>query len=459
MLTRRVLFLLLLLLGTVQAGWAQAAKLRSGDLLRITVIEHEPFSGDFRIMNDGSISGNGFGRVVVAGKTLAEASLAVRKALSARLKNPHVTVSLAEQRRDVVYIVNLAATIRLPQSSSGATEIAPGTTLRQVLGGTGEAADPDQIQVRLMRGAKAVLQASLPDVLRGQPGTTKLLPEDVVVVEALPQVRVWVVGTVLKPGSYLLPRGSDVQKAIATAGGIAGDANDRELYVRRGPNSTAVSLNRGDSSQPFVLQEGDTLSVETPERVTVVVDGEVKEPKEVSVKRSDLSLEKLIAQAGGALPTATLSNVLVTRQGETFRVNLNQLLREGKPLDFQIRSGDYIYVRPNEKRFFVVGEVTAAGEFTMKDGIEVRLADALARANGLRPTGSTLRVAVARPDKSGKYAVQYFSLDKFLKDGKLDENPVLQPDDVVYFGTPRGIRLNDISTALSGLLIIRSIGR
>ncbi|MBL8048844.1 MAG: SLBB domain-containing protein [Chthonomonas sp.] len=457
---RRALLPILLLIAIPAGLVAQtAAKLRSGDRLRITVLEHLPFSGEFRIMNDGSVSGDGFGRVVLAGKTLSQANEAIRAALAKRLKDPHVTVSLLEQRRDVVYIVNLASSIRLPQSASGATEIQPGTTVRQVLGGTGEATEPDRIRVRVMRGAQTLATATLAEVLRGPAGATKLQSEDVVIVEPAPQSRVWVTGNVARPGSILVPQGANVQQAVAAAGGINGDANDFELFVRRGPESIPVSLNRGPNAAPFALQDGDTLSIETPERVTVVVDGEVKEPKEVSAKRSDLSLEKLIAQAGGALPTATLSNVLIARQGETFRIDLNQLLREGRPLDFQIRSGDYIYVRPNERRFFVVGEVTTAGEFLMKDGVEVRLADALARANGLRPTGSLLRVAVARPDKNGKYVVTTYNLDRFIKDGKLDDNPVLQPDDVVYFGTPKGIRLTDVSTALSGLLIIRSLGR
>lgn len=454
------LVMMILLLVAGPTAYAQEARLKEGDKISVVVFEHEAFSGQFKVMSDGSISGNGWGRVVVRQKTIGQVERELTRILAKRVREPHVTVSLLDQQPDFVFVVNLSGLVTVA-NQSGPTQLLPNATLRSIFGGTGNAVNSDQARVTLMRGAKTVISCPLLDIFdtKKSNGNVLLDPADVIIISPTPQIRVWVTGHVSRPGTILLPEGADVQQAIAMAGGTTADTQQLEIFLHRGGRATPLPLVRGESETATTLESGDTIAVELPEKVRIIVDGAVHDPREIMVLPKDLRLEKVIALAGGILPAATMKNILVSRPTGTYRVDLTPFTQGGTPVDFELQPGDYVYVRTNERKFTVLGQVKAAGEFVMPDAKPVTLADALARAGGLSDKGSLLRVALARPNAKGKYEISMYGLDKFLKSGDATQNPVIQPDDVVFFTTTRGFNLQDMTSVLSSLLLVRTITR
>ncbi|MCE9560015.1 MAG: SLBB domain-containing protein [Armatimonadetes bacterium] len=463
-----VVLLVLLLSLMSSAQNKPVAKLKQGDTLSVIVFDHKDFSGKFVVLDDGSINGDGFGRIIAEGKSLGEVTRLITASLRKRLVDPQVSVSIAAQRDEFVFLLNAASSATQATVTPGAgvgtggiIPLTPGLTVRQVLAKLDFTTDTDLIMLTLVRGNNNLPSASVAAVIQGgsKIGNMLLQGGDVIMLVPQAQVRVWVVGEVKKPGSYSIPSGSDVQKAVAVAGGTELVPNETRVFIHRGPETIPVLLQLGSSGQPVTLEPGDTVSVERPKQIRVVVDGEVNKPGEFLINPELVGLDQVVALAGGADKTATLSNVLVLRKGSVIRRDLSQLTTNAQGSQFQLEDGDLVVVRRNDRQFSVVGSVKEAATVSMVDGKEYRLADALSAGKGLLPSGTLLRVAVARPNKDGVFQLQKYNLDKFLKDGDRTQNPVLMADDVVFFGNSKGFAIADITSVLSSILIVRSLSR
>ncbi|MBC8063735.1 MAG: hypothetical protein H7Y17_02820, partial [Chlorobia bacterium] len=67
---------------------------------------------------------------------------------------------------------------------------------------------------------------------------------------------------------------------------------------------------------------------------------------------------------------------------------------------------------------------------------------------------------LVRPNADGKLAIKaVFNLDEFLKDGKQESNPIVEPGDILYFGQPKGVTGQTVLQAISGALLIQSVFR
>lgn len=84
---------------------------------------------------------------------------------------------------------------------------------------------------------------------------------------------------------------------------------------------------------------------------TVTVLGEVSRPGPVNMPATmDLTVTKVLQEAGGLKPFADKSNIRVTRcdmdgRQTRFKVNLNEIGKDGRPdKDISLRAGDVVYV-------------------------------------------------------------------------------------------------------------------
>jgi protein involved in polysaccharide export with SLBB domain len=105
----------------------------------------------------------------------------------------------------------------------------------------------------------------------------------------------------------------------------------------------------------------------------------------------------------------------------------------------------------------VLGKVNKAGDVRMEDNREYRLADAVAAAGGVAPNGSTMRVYLARRTESGRVEVVEYRLEAFLKDGNMEQNPIVQEGDVVVVGEPKGLTAGAAIQVISAASILRTI--
>ncbi len=443
--------LIKLMLGCViafqQSGTAPL-RLKVGDT--VSIAAPAGYAGEFTILSDGAIYGKGFGRIVLAGKTWEESEQAVKAALKKFVRTDDVHLAIASQRPDFVYLVGVAG-------GKGPSMWKPDLTLRQLLSNSSFGDNVDQVEVSLFRNGQSVFKANLDLILKGQSAEDpKLSPDDVVSVAPVEQVRVWVSGAVRNPGEVRIPKGSDLYRALTAAGGLTQkEAIDDEamIIVRRGPNTKEYSAREIGSLARVPIEAGDDVSVMLPEAVRVSVMGEVSSPGEY-VLNGGPELSKAVAKAGGPTTKGTLSNVLVVRNGEMSQIDVSK-----QPSTFNLKSGDLVVVQPNERAIYVLGEVNKRGKFLMEDNKEYRVTDALALADGLSGQGTYRRVYLARPDKNGKVQVTQFNLDEYLKDGKLESNPVLKPGDSLLFGRPNGLSFSAVGQIISSFILIDSVAR
>ena len=428
-------------------------RLKRGDTVAVT----SEYGGEYRIMPDGAIYGRGFGRAVIEGQTWSEAELTLKRALRKFVKEDEVHLILKDLRRDVVYMVGLG---------HGSPELQPDMRLRQLLSNSAFDENLDQIKVAVFRDGKSINEAIVADLLKGDKPEADILlkPDDVITTTPVPFIRIWLTGLVGKTGQMKVPAGIDPYKAIAQAGGIrSGDVEtDKSLqdevhvFVHRGPQNFELPVRQDLSKPAFQLESGDTVSVVPPETRRITIGGEVNRPGEITM-RGDHSLLAALTQIGGANPNGTLTNVLVLRNGDLFKIDASGPVG-GKPLTpFSLESGDLVYVQRNERTYLVLGDVAKPGKVLMKDGRTYRLSDVLADADGLSGRGSFRRITIARPDSTGKIKVEQYNLDEFLKDGKLASNPEILAGDCILFGEPKGMTFGNVTQALSGAILLQSV--
>lgn len=412
----------------------------------------ETYGGEFSVMNDGAIYGKGFGRVSVAGLTILDSEKAVRTALKRFVKERMVFVTLKTQRPDFVFLVGQTGNLQ------GPTPWQPEITLRQVLAQANLTGEFDQIEVSVMRSGQLIYKGSMEQTLRSaNTSDPKLNPNDVVSVVPAEKIRIWVSGSVKTPGEAKVAPGSDLSRVLAFAGGIQVGLEDSldemQILVRRGPNTQQYAAKDIARLKAVSVEPGDDISVVPPTATRITVAGEVQKPGEILLK-GDNKIQKALAMAGGANANGTLAMVRVIRQGEMFTLDASKAETQ-----FDVLANDVVVVERNQRGFYIVGEVTNAGRYLMEDNREYRVTDALAVAGGLGPKGTFRRVYLARATASGKMEMKHFNLDEFLKDGKKESNPILQPGDCLLFGQPNGLTLGAASQVLSSFVLLNTLVR
>jgi polysaccharide export outer membrane protein len=194
----------------------------------------------------------------------------------------------------------------------------------------------------------------------------------------------------------------------------------------------------------------------------IYVVGEVATPGIQTVKDIPLTVLEAINSAGGLSPEADSRNIILTRDGKTYKVNLLALyeggdLRQNVPL----QQGDVLNVPDRQfNKVFVFGDTSAAttgsGSAAFEGGSgstrsrslymskgRMTLVEALSDAGGIsQDLSDAARIFVFR---GGLGKPKIFHLDAKSPDAFLlaDRFP-LQPRDVVFVDRAEGIRWNQI---------------
>jgi polysaccharide biosynthesis/export protein len=175
----------------------------------------------------------------------------------------------------------------------------------------------------------------------------------------------------------------------------------------------------------------------------VYLAGEVRNPGTQPVTDVPPDLTEIIARAGGVTPDADLTNVTITRNKETTKVDLQALYYGGDMrANVRLQHGDVVNVpERREAKVFVTGEVLRPTAVPMPRG-RLTLADALADAGGVNPlTANARQVYVLRgidDARSQIYHLNSDSPDAMLMAGKFR----LNSRDVVYVDAASVVRWN-----------------
>lgn len=189
--------------------------------------------------------------------------------------------------------------------------------------------------------------------------------------------------------------------------------------------------------------------------INLYIGGEVVKPGVYKVDAMSTTepytVTEAIQLAGGLKPRADITSIIINR-GSNFekkKVDLKEILTKGENSDLNLQPGDVIYVKastsPDEQaqnnipilgklayqevNVNVVGRVGKPGTISLAN--DATILDALGRAGGVDPMGSTKKVKISRYDENGIYKTYKINLFDLIADGTTREEIALRPDDTI----------------------------
>ncbi len=194
------------------------------DVLSITIYQHPEYSVEqVMVLDDGSVSLPGIGKIKIAGLKLSQINELLVKKYSKILKHPRISIMPIKVVGSRYYVLGAV-------NNPGGYPLLNTTTILDAVGLAG-GTSPDASLYRwyLIRNKQVFpLNPSQPDQLK------KILISqgDTIIVENSNQNRVIVLGAVSKPGSYPLQSPHPtLWEAIAEAGGFREDALRSEIGI------------------------------------------------------------------------------------------------------------------------------------------------------------------------------------------------------------------------------------
>jgi len=220
-------------------------------------------------------------------------------------------------------------------------------------------------------------------------------------------IRVYVLGDVNQPGSFVVSGLATISGALYRSGGVSRIGSLRNIQLKR--NGRVVStldaydlLIRGDTSGNSRLQPGDVIFV-PPIGKTVSIGGAVNRPAIYEVKRLT-SAADLVGLAGGLTPEAYADGSRLERiedNGERTVISVN--LNTASANSVVVRKGDTLVVPeilPEiENAVELAGHVHRPGNYPWRSGM--RLTDLISSTDELRQGVDTDYVLVRRESKRG----------------------------------------------------------
>jgi polysaccharide export outer membrane protein len=174
----------------------------------------------------------------------------------------------------------------------------------------------------------------------------------------------------------------------------------------------------------------------------VFVAGEVRYPGKYSFPQ-DVNVWEAIREAGGPMPTATLSSVRIVRDrargGQSSLVDVQTALEAGTVQNLPVlKPGDTIIVPGADETYTgsagvnVTGAVTRPGNYRLTGRQD--LMGAILMAGGPSDRANLGNVRLIRPDTDGQAETFKINVNRFLQEGHMDSNPKLKPGDTVEVG-------------------------
>lgn len=243
-----------------QPATASEYVIGAGDRVQVFVWGEPELSVSALVRPDGRISLPGAGEIMAEGQTSVALQDEITKRLTALVKDPRVTVSLADIVNNKVYIIGGGV-------PTGVFELKQKTSLLQLLAGM-DLTRADLQGAHVMRDG-ARLDRDFDSLLqKGDVGQDlDLRHNDIIFFPALPEPYVYVLGAVNSPRSLPYKEGMTVLDAVVECGGFTKFADRNKTVLVRRENGAekritvrAADLVEGkDLSQNIVLQRGDYL--------------------------------------------------------------------------------------------------------------------------------------------------------------------------------------------------------
>ncbi|WP_404299879.1 polysaccharide biosynthesis/export family protein [Alicycliphilus denitrificans] len=192
-----------------------------------------------------------------------------------------------------------------------------------------------------------------------------------------------------------------------------------------------------------------TVRVQAYRSGRIYLDGQVRAPGLQTLNDVPLTLPESLARAGGLLPTADRSNIILTRGERTTVINLNQLVADGvNPNQIMLAPGDMVRVGSLEDaKVYVMGEVLRPSALQLRDG-KLNLNQALGESGGINPvSGNPQQVYVIRSQSGAQPQVFHLNASNGVAYA-LAEGFELKARDVVFVDPTALVRWNRVISLL-----------
>ena len=182
----------------------------------------------------------------------------------------------------------------------------------------------------------------------------------------------------------------------------------------------------------------------------IYVGGEVKAPAVYNVTDVPFTLAEAINRAGGFLPTADDSRLLLTRGDRVWQLNFQALLATGNRIgQILLKDGDSLQIPNNlENPVYMLGELVRPGILPMVHG-NLSLARALTEAGGILGATADARSIYVIRQGGAASAVDVYHLDARNPTAMVmaDRFP-LDSRDIVYVDAGTVVRYNRVMSQL-----------
>lgn len=194
------------------------------------------------------------------------------------------------------------------------------------------------------------------------------------------------------------------------------------------------------------------------------VDGAVKAPGQFAISNQPQNIFSALASAGGALDTADMNNIMLTRNGRSYHLGLLDLQRNNlSPSNLLLREGDSVHVYTKESRkLYLLGEAGVPSALVIPEQ-GMSLANVIGEGRGLNPLSSDRTQVYVVRDNSKNNLTNIYHVDlSTISNLALADRFKMQPSDIVYVdasGLARWSRvLNLLLPSAQGLASLSSTG-
>ena len=260
-----------------------------------------------------------------------------------------------------------------------------------------------------------------------------------VILKHIRSIKVFVTGQVKLPGIYVIPAQTRISEIIKMVGWTMENGSLRKISVNYDNQKTTIDLYKfmyeGDLDQNPKIDAGAHIMIPLIEK-KVLLTGQVPRPGIFEILNDD-KFNNILEYSGGTLPDAALNEVSLWRDG------LNGNIKDPVKLDLikqtapDIHDGDVInipsYKVQQETKFvYLTGQLKKTGAVPFKVGY--KLSDYINQAGGATDQADLTAVQLTSPrfDKNGTPNVQTINFYKILYEGKMELDPDIKENDIVY---------------------------
>lgn len=231
--------------------------------------------------------------------------------------------------------------------------------------------------------------------------------------------KIFISGSVLRPGNYELSPGLSLQALIEKAGGTREDAYTNRVSIFRYnknkmPSIVSVNLDSAiRNNVTTLLQSDDSVSVysifDFEDNSFVNIEGNVRKPGVVRW-RQNLSLKDVLLTTGGITDLGDSSSIEISRkikattgsllnykETETIMVSLSNF---DKANDVMLQPYDIVMVKNlpgiiNQRSVMVLGDVKIPGKYSLQKSTD-KISDIIERVDGFRASADSNNITIRR---------------------------------------------------------------